>query len=177
MRLKWPFSVVSVTRQGAIGTNYNVGNSIRTWGKTSLHRGLQSTGTIWPEKLWILLLWRYSEPSCMLSCVTNWRELDLEEGLGLIFWNPTQPLCFFDSLICSKRNFRNNISISKIVWGKRNVGNLWCEKLTSWEGISKKYCLNLKSLKNFASSVIESCKLWLDCFGFIVLSSGTKCYL
>lgn len=173
MRLKWPFSVVSVTGQRAIGTNYNVGNFMWTWGKTSL----QSTGTIWSEKLWILLLWRYSEPSCMLSCVINWREFDLAEGLDLIFWGPSQPLCFFDSLICSHTNLKNNISISKIVWGKHNVGNLWCEKLTSQGGISKKYCLNLKSLKNFASSVTESCKLWLDWFGLIVLSSGTKFHL
>jgi len=52
-----------LTGQGAMGTNWSMGSSIWTQGRTSLLWGWQSTGTGCPEVLWILLLWRYSKSS------------------------------------------------------------------------------------------------------------------
>ena len=57
------FQWCPVTGQGATGTNWRIGSSIRKWGRTSLLWGWQSPGTGCPEGLWIVLLWRYSRPT------------------------------------------------------------------------------------------------------------------
>jgi len=49
-------------------------SSIKTRGKTSLLRGLQSTGASCPERLQSLILWRYSKPVWTLPFVTYSRE-------------------------------------------------------------------------------------------------------
>ena len=61
-------SLSPVTGQGVTGTNWNLGHSIWTWGRTSLLWGWQSTGTGCPEVLWSLLLRWYSKPLWMWSC-------------------------------------------------------------------------------------------------------------
>ena len=66
-----------------MGTNWNVRSSIWTWGKASLLWGWWSTGTGCSERLWSLLLWRYSVPAWPISCVTCCTEPALGEGVGL----------------------------------------------------------------------------------------------
>jgi len=68
------FQWCPVAGQEAICKNRNTGNSIWTWGKISLLWGWQSNGTGCPERLWSLLLWRYSKAACTLSCATYRRE-------------------------------------------------------------------------------------------------------
>lgn len=58
-----------VTEQEAVGRNWNIGSSNETWENTSLLWGLQRTGTSCPDRLWNLLLRRYSKPAWTLSCV------------------------------------------------------------------------------------------------------------
>ena len=56
------------------GQKLNMRNSICTWGERSLFWEWQSTETNCPGRLGCLLLWRYSEPTWMLSCVTYCRD-------------------------------------------------------------------------------------------------------
>ena len=53
-------------RGWAMGTNWSIGSSVWTWGRTSL-RGWWSTGTGCPGRWWSLLLWRYSRPAWIRS--------------------------------------------------------------------------------------------------------------
>ena len=60
----------------------------------------QSTGTGCPERLWSLLLWRYSRPAWTPTWATFSRELALSGGLDpMISRGPFQPLQFCDSVI------------------------------------------------------------------------------
>ena len=63
-----PFQWCPVTGQGAMGTNWIIGSTVWTWGRTSLLWGWQSTGTGCPEGMWSLLLWRYWKPAWTRSC-------------------------------------------------------------------------------------------------------------
>ena len=76
-------SVVRRNMARAAGTNWNTGSSIWKWGKTSLLWRWQNTATGCSERLWSLLLWRYSKPTWTLSCVTCFREPALVVGLDL----------------------------------------------------------------------------------------------
>jgi len=49
---------------------WSIGSSSWTWGRTSSLWGWWSTGTGCPERLWILLLWRYSRRSWTKTCAT-----------------------------------------------------------------------------------------------------------
>jgi len=51
-----------------MGTNWSIGSSIWTRGRTSSLWGWRSTGTGCPGILWSLLLWRYSRPAWTRSC-------------------------------------------------------------------------------------------------------------
>ena len=62
------FQWCPATRQGATGTNWSIGSSTWTWGRTSFLWGWWSPGTGCPERLWSLLLWRYSRPVWTRSC-------------------------------------------------------------------------------------------------------------
>ena len=53
-----------------MGTNWSIGSSIWTRGRASSLWGWQSTGTGCPGRLWILLLWRYSNTTWTRSCAT-----------------------------------------------------------------------------------------------------------
>ena len=70
-----------VTGQGA--TNWSIGSSSCTWGRISLLRGWRSTGTGCPERLWSLLLWRYSKPALTRSCAAYCRWPCIGRGVGL----------------------------------------------------------------------------------------------
>ena len=60
------FSVVP--SDTARGTNWSIGSSVWTWGRTSSLWGWQSTGTGCLGRLWSLLLWRYSRPTWTRFC-------------------------------------------------------------------------------------------------------------
>ena len=62
------FQWCPATAQGATGTNWRTGSSIWTWERNSLLWGWQSTERDCLERLWNLLLWRYSKPTWMMSC-------------------------------------------------------------------------------------------------------------
>ena len=84
------FQWCQVTGQWAMGTTWNTRSSIWTW--EELLRGWQSTGTGCPERLWGLLLWRYSKPTCTL-CSATYCSRTVPRG-------PFQPLRFCNSVIC-----------------------------------------------------------------------------
>jgi len=62
------FQWCPATGQGAMGTNWSIGSSVWTWGRTSSPWGWRSTGTGCPGRLWSLLLWRYWRPTWKRSC-------------------------------------------------------------------------------------------------------------
>ena len=62
------FSLCRTAGQGAMGTNWSIGSSVGTWGRTSSLWGWWSTGRGCPGRLWSLLLWRYSRPTWTWSC-------------------------------------------------------------------------------------------------------------
>ena len=74
----WP-----ATGQGAMGTNWSMGSSVWTWGRTSSLWGWQSTGTGCPGRWWSLLLWRYSRPTWTRSCAACCRWPCFGRGVGL----------------------------------------------------------------------------------------------
>ena len=112
LKPKWWFSVAyarwyPVTGQRAMGTNWNTGSSIWTWEKTSSLWGWQSTGTGCLERLWSLLLWRYSKPSWTRCCATCSSDPALAGGLDqMISRCPFQPLPFCDSVHLWLNNLR-----------------------------------------------------------------------
>ena len=77
------FQWCPVTGQGATGTNWSIGSSVWTWGRTYLLWGWRSPGTGCPGRLWSLLLWRYSKPTCMWSCAVCCRWPCFGRGAGL----------------------------------------------------------------------------------------------
>jgi len=81
------FSVVSTDTTMGNGTNWNISTSI--WGETTLLWGWGSTGTGWPERLWILFLWRHSKPVWVLSFANYRRKHALEWGWTR--WSPEVP--------------------------------------------------------------------------------------
>jgi len=62
------FQWCPATGQGAMGTNWRIGSSSWTWGRTSSLWGWRSPGPGCPGRLWSLLLWRYSRPAWTRSC-------------------------------------------------------------------------------------------------------------
>jgi len=93
-----------------MSTNWNIRSSTRTCRITSLLWQLLSTGTSCPERFWIFLLWRYSRPTRMLTCVSCCTEPALSGGwtrwstevpwnaynsMLLWFWDP-QVNCYVD---------------------------------------------------------------------------------
>ena len=77
------FQWCPATGQGTTGTNWSIGSSIWTQGRTSSLWGWRSTGTGCPGRLWSLLLWRYSRPTWMRSCAACCRRPCFSRGLGL----------------------------------------------------------------------------------------------
>ena len=75
------FQWCPATGQGATGTNWSTGSSVWTWGRTSSLWGWRSTGC--PERLWSLLLWRYSKPTWTWSCAAWSRWPCFGRGVGL----------------------------------------------------------------------------------------------
>ena len=67
----------------ATGTNWSIGSSIWTWGRTSSLWGWRSTGPGCPGRLWSLLLWRCSRPAWMQSCAACCRWPCFGMGVGL----------------------------------------------------------------------------------------------
>ena len=84
------FQWCPATGQGAMGTNWSLGNSIWTQGRTSSLWGWRSTGTGCPGMLWILLLWSYSKPTWTRSCATGCRWPCF--GSGVVLNNPQRSL-------------------------------------------------------------------------------------
>ena len=76
------FQWCPATGQWATGTNWSIGNSSWTWGRTSSLWGWWSTGTDCRERLWILLLWRYSRPVWRRSCAACSRWPCFSRGVG-----------------------------------------------------------------------------------------------
>jgi len=69
-----------------------------TCGRTYLSQRWQITRTSWPERLWSLILWRYSRPSLMPTNAIYCRVPALAAGLeSVISGGPFQPLQFCDS--------------------------------------------------------------------------------
>ena len=92
------FSVVPSDR--SMDATWSIGSSSWTWGRTSSLWGWRSTGTGGPERLWSLLLWRYSRPAWMWSCAACSRWPCFGRGVGLDDpQSPFQPLPFCDSVI------------------------------------------------------------------------------
>ena len=117
------FLVVPAIGQGVMNTNWNIGSSIWTWEKTSLLWGWQSTETGCPEKLWILYLWRCSNPAWMLSCATCCSEPALAVGLDwMISRGLFQPLQLRDSV--STQDFARLGALIGCVW-------------TEWKGVTR----------------------------------------
>jgi len=77
------FQWCPATGQGATGTNWSIGSSSWTWGRSSSFWGWWSTGTGCPERLWILLLWRYSRPTWTKSSTACCRWPCFSRGVGL----------------------------------------------------------------------------------------------
>lgn len=77
----WCLVTVAVTGKGAMSLNENIRSSIKTCERTFLLWGWWSTGTGCPEKLWCLLLWRYTRPAWTLSCAIYCREPALAGGI------------------------------------------------------------------------------------------------
>jgi len=101
-----PFQWCPETGQGAMGTNWRIGSSIWTWGRTSLW-GWRSTGTGCPGMLWSPLLWRYSRPAWTRSCAACCRWPCFGRAVGLDDPQRSLPtpnvLCFCDWMapLCS----------------------------------------------------------------------------
>ena len=91
------------TGQGAMGTNWSIESSVWTWGRTSCLWGWWSTGTGCPERLWSLLLWRYSRPAWTRSCAACCRWPCFGRRVGLDDPQRSLPtptiLWFYDSVI------------------------------------------------------------------------------
>ena len=77
------FQSFPVTGQGTTDTNWSIGASTWTWGRTSSLWGWWSTGTGYPEGLWILLLWRFSRPAWTRSCAACSRWPWFSRAVGL----------------------------------------------------------------------------------------------
>ena len=76
------FQWCPATGEGAMSTNWSIGSSVWTWGRTSLW-GWRSTETGYPGRLWSLLLWRYSRPAWTRSCAACCRRPCFGRGVGL----------------------------------------------------------------------------------------------
>jgi len=78
----------------------------QSWGRIYFQWGWQSTGSGCPERLWRLLLWKYSRPIWMCICATCYREPALAGELdSMISWGPFQTLQFCDSVIVAVHFF------------------------------------------------------------------------
>ena len=77
------FQWCPATGQGPTGTNWSIGSSIWTWGRTSSPWGWRSTGTGCPGRWWSLLLWRYSRPAWTRSSTTYCRGPCFGRRVGL----------------------------------------------------------------------------------------------
>ena len=77
------FQWCPATGQGAMGTDWSSGSSVWTWGRTSSLWGWWSPGTGCPERLWSLLLWRYSRPAWTTSCAACCRWPCFSRAVGL----------------------------------------------------------------------------------------------
>jgi len=103
--------------------NWNVGGSTQICGKTSLLWGWQSTGTDCPERLWSLLLWRYSRLVWMSSCVIYCRERALAGSWT--WWFLEVPSSPYSSVIlwfaaypsCTKTK---HLHVSSVSWMNQN---------------------------------------------------------
>lgn len=88
---------------------------------------LQSTNTDCPERLWCLLLWRFSKAAWMLSCVTCCRGTSFSSGLEwLIYSGPFQPLLLLNTSL----NF---------LWGLKRKIKIWMkyERIKTKESICR----------------------------------------
>ena len=65
------------------GTNWSIGSFVWTWGRTSSLWGWRSPGTGCSERLWSLLLWRYSRPAWTRCCAVCCRWPCFSRGVGL----------------------------------------------------------------------------------------------
>ena len=103
------FQWCPVTGQGKEGTVWSTGSSIWTRGRTSSLCGWQSTGTGFPARLWILLLWRYSKPVWMWSCAACSRWPCFDSGVGLDDLQRSLPipnlLWFCENQSCMGNNY------------------------------------------------------------------------
>ena len=93
----WP-----ATGQGATGTNWSLGSSSWTRGRTSSLWGWRSPGTGSPGSLWSLLLWRYSRPAWTRSCAacSGWpTEVPANPEHSVILWKSEcgNEICWWQS--------------------------------------------------------------------------------
>jgi len=114
------FQWCPVTGQGAMGTNWGTGSSIWTWGRTSSLWGWRSPGTGCPERLWCLLLWRYSRPAWTRSCAACCRRPCFGRGVGLDDPQRSLPtpniLWFYDSVISTGDEWGHLCHVQEAAW-------------------------------------------------------------
>jgi len=105
------FQWCPVTRQGAMGTNWNMGGSLWTSGNPFLLWGSPSTGIGCPGRLWSLCPWRYSKTLWTWCWGIGSRQSFLSRGLGQMtsrgafqpqpFYNSTVSKGSLDNLSCN----------------------------------------------------------------------------
>ena len=108
------FQWCPVTGQGATGTNWSIGSSIWTRGRTSSLWGWWSTGTGSPGRLWILPLWRYSRPAWTRSCAAccRWLCFGLDDPQRSL---PTPTILWFCDSGKAREMFSSLVSFSIVV--------------------------------------------------------------
>ena len=115
----WP-----ATGQGAMGTNWS---SIWTRGRTSSLWGWHSTGTGCPERLWSLLLWRYSRLTWRRSCAACCRWTSFGRGVGPDALPTPTILWFCDSVglgwhSMDKIPVKCTLHFKCVMWRRSGVG-------------------------------------------------------
>jgi len=167
----------------ATGTNWSIGSSIWTWGRTSLW-GCRSTGKGCPGKLWSLLLWRYSRFAWTRSCAACSRWPCFGRGVGLGDPQRSLPtpniLWFCDSVMSTRRTVNNillcyfprNINDSETQLSKNSstsiiIVNMWKSK---WKLMWSHCALpsivahykrsNQKAERDFCAKADESWLFW-----------------
>lgn len=97
--------------QGAVAKNWNIASSMKICRWTSLQWQWQSTRTVYPEKLWTLLPWRYLRPFQTSICVIYCRESALSGGWT--WWSLDDPckhaiMSFCDSQSTTTAKFKDH---------------------------------------------------------------------